>query len=464
MLGTVAHVTPWGIPCGVAKHLSYWLASVSADWDSVILADHPPPWYGPPEDTEGWPVDRCWNRSRAESLPDIQAAVESCRAKIVHWQWDPSFFPYRAILAYGEWAADTGVRTVATLHTLEDIDVFAFQNQSMLRVVDQVVVGTPGMADAWTAYAKRFHIRLARPIRVIPLPVPPVPPTPAPKATPAPLVLTWGMLGHGKGHETVLEAVKLLRQGDYPEARYLVVGRALTGEQKQHLADLEKLAATEDALELRVDWPSEQDIYALCGSAHAIALNHQWQHESSSGTVALSVASGTPVVVSVSPMFSGYEGAVRVAGDTAQAWANALADAIGQPEQFAAGRAEVLRRITGAAVAAQYEQIYSSLLVASYQDPADAAAVAEAIWGRPQPVPFQPKEVVMAGPQVELAARRKRAALAGMRVLLSQARYALEQDPNEHSRLNARDLFDAAIIMLDVFDQVEATPAEEIPA
>lgn len=358
----VGHVTPWGIPCGLAKHLSYWLRHVTRP--CFMYAEDPPNWYPTVEDW-GMDVQRIWRRGKADGLEHVQEAAMLDGLRLVHWQWDPSFFPWRTINAYGEWARRFGVRTVVTIHTLEDNPVFTYPNKALLRNADVLVVATPGMKAAWEDYAAGFHITVRHPIRVIPLPVPPLsyggagyPST----ASPGPIILTWGMLGKLKGHLPVWQAVQHLRSHGMPNARYVVAGQAITGEQKQNLDALQAEAKDSGgALEVRAGFVPELELYDLCRSVDVIVLNYQWEHQSSSGAGAISVASGTPVVTSRSPMFASCKDAVYRCGKEPEEIAAAIESVLADPSALMRGRAELLPSITGETVARQYEEAYSYL-------------------------------------------------------------------------------------------------------
>lgn len=330
----------------------------------AILAEIPPGYYGATEDWSGPPVVRCWERSKATALRNVQWQAEKQGLGILHWQYDPNFFPPKTIKAYAEWAEWHGIRTVVTVHVLVDIPVFAWTDKAICRHADQIVAGTPALRQAWQDYAQRFNIPLRRPVAQVPLPAPISFGVRPEKLGPGPVILTWGMLGHGKGHRETYEAVCRLRRGAFPDAKYLIVGQALTGEQHDNLEELQRLEARSDgALEVRNLFLDEHGLYRLCASVDAIVLNHQWQHPSSSGTVALSVMSGTPVVVSRSPMFSGYIecGAVKVAKPWARGLAAAIESVLWRPEQLVAGRRQIVPQITGYAVAMQYENLYRML-------------------------------------------------------------------------------------------------------
>ena len=360
----IGHVTTWGIHCGLAKHLSYWLPHLPPERHSVMLAEEPPHWYPPAEDWPGPAVVRCWKRGQVDVFADIKKAVDEFGVTILHLQWDPSFFPWRATMDLEELAAKRGVKIVITAHVLVEPPLWVRETNAVLRSADQVVAGTPALTEALMGRAAQFHFRPVRPIRTVPLPVPEMPPRPETRQGGGPFVLTWGLLGAGKGHVRIYHACRMLRERGHSGIRYAVMGHAVTREQEGRAAELEALIAQDgDMLSLKRGFASDAEIAEACYAASVIVLGHNWTRYSSSGTVAISVASGTPVVVSESPMFSGYveEGAVRVCDGTPEGIADAIVWAVKNHALLAAGRDLVMPRITGQAVARQYEMIYQDL-------------------------------------------------------------------------------------------------------
>lgn len=366
MSARVGHVTPWGVHCGIAKHLSYWLHYAAARRPHFVLAEYPPWWHTTTMNWNTCPSIRCWKRSQPDNLRVVQKVAIEQGVKIIHWQWDPSFFPWEAVKEHEQWARDSGIKTVVTIHTLHEDDEFTWVTKAVLAAVDMIAAGTPGLVAGLTDYAARFAIPLKSPVRYVPLAVPFRPDHVAqpPSAVEGPVILTWGFLGTGKGHMAILEAVRRLRREYAPNAVYRVIGRAMTGEQKNNVAALLRAASAEEGLlDLQERWFTDDEVAAHCRAADVIALNHVFRHQSSSGTVALSVASGTPVVVSDSPMFCGYaeSGAVKVAAPGIDGMTEALLDVLTKPDQLAAGRETMMRIIAAEAVASQYEVIYQEL-------------------------------------------------------------------------------------------------------
>lgn len=364
----IGHVTPWGVPCGIGKHLSYWIGALKRP--QIILAEHPPRWQPPAEE---WPgphvVIRCWRRGDPGGFDGVQAAAEEAGVKLLCIQYDPTFWHHRAICGLSDWAKDVGIRLVFRWHIISPGKGFIWQNKAILRAADALIVGTPAMQRVLQEFADSYHIRLNAEIAVIPLSAPSLNGIPDRPARPeGPLILTWGMLGHFKGHAETFEAVKLLRANGYPKARYVICGQAFTGEQRLNVERLSKLAAeAPELLELRLGFIAEKELLSLCQTADCIVLNHQTDHYSSSGTIVLSVASGSPVVVSNSPMFSGFSdrGLAIPTDGSAGGIAAGIQTALRESDALRARAFGASYGFSPEAIAAMNERIFSSLLEAA---------------------------------------------------------------------------------------------------
>jgi len=359
---TVGHITPWGVHCGIAKHLSYWLPKLRRP--SVIYAEDPPPWYTTRETWGTWPQERIWQRGAPGALTRIVQRAAKDGAGILHLQWDPGFFAWQDVNdAKGQLDLHE-IKLIVTAHCLVADRPWTLPNKAMLRAVDRLAVGTPAMVEAFTKYAAGFQITLRAPVAHVPLPH-------APGASglrravgdlSEAVILTWGMLGSMKGHTETLEAVRFLRGNGCPGARYIVMGRALTGEQRRNLETLREHAATDPAaLEIYEGFHTDEDIIGACRQADVIVLNHQADYASSSGTIATSVASGTPVVVSRSRMFSGYEGAVAVAEPGTEGLAKTIDAVLHRRADRDWRYFRVCARTAPSSVARAYEDIYKEL-------------------------------------------------------------------------------------------------------
>ena len=360
----IAHVTPWGIRCGVARHLSYWLALANGDNEHLILASNPPHWYGNPEDWLDIPCIRCWERAQDDALTNVWREAQTFGADVIHLQYDAQFWHWTAIGPFLEQAHRAGVPVVATAHVLHDLtENFTRANCALLESVDLLVVGTPAMREAFENYAKQFHFSMRRPVLEIPLAVPTPPTGTVAKEALGPTVVSFGFLGGHKGHDGVIEGVRQMRSRGYPDARYIVAGDAFTGEQRQTLEALrahEK--ATPGMVIARAGFMTEDEIYRLCQGADLVVFNHRLNYRSSSGTVLFGITSGTPVVVADVPMLtSGFDGVVWPVGDGPEDWSTAMVRALGAGDVRAEVQAAAAKRLAAPVVAAQYEAVYRKL-------------------------------------------------------------------------------------------------------
>lgn len=236
---------------------------------------------------------------------------------------------------------------IATLHT---VLARPTPNQSRVlegvcRAADRVVVMSA------TARRRLLEQKIADPrhVELIPHGVPPLPAGPQPpRADGAPTVLTWGLLGPGKGIELALEAVARL-----PGVRYVVAGeihpnvRRRSGE-----AYREALVARAEALGIgdRVvldgryrDLPALRELLA---GAHAVLLPYESREQVTSGVLVEALAAGRPVVATAFPhaveLLASGAGLVVPHGD-AEAMAVALKRVLFDPEAARLMTATALR-------------------------------------------------------------------------------------------------------------------------
>ncbi len=168
-----------------------------------------------------------------------------------------------------------------------------------------------------------------------------------------PTIVTWGLLGPGKGIERVIEAMPSLR--DLPgRPRYLVVGRThpkvvvAEGEAyRDGLIERARLAGVSDSVTFDDRFYNESMLAELILSAAVIAVPYDSKDEIASGVLVDAVASGRPVVATAFPhafeLLAGGAGIVVDHGDQA-AMAAALRKVITQP-RLAGSLAAEARRI-----------------------------------------------------------------------------------------------------------------------
>lgn len=122
-----------------------------------------------------------------------------------------------------------------------------------------------------------------------------------------PLLLTWGLLGPGKGVERGIEAVAILRRQGF-DVRYLIAGethpnvRAREGERyREMLVDLARERGVVDLVDFDPtyrDWPS---LRAVVRSASLVLVPYDSRDQVTSGVLVEALAGGKPVVATAFP-------------------------------------------------------------------------------------------------------------------------------------------------------------------
>jgi glycosyltransferase involved in cell wall biosynthesis len=122
-----------------------------------------------------------------------------------------------------------------------------------------------------------------------------------------PLLLTWGLIGPGKGIEWAIEAFALLKNS-HPDLRYLVAGRthpkifAQQGEQyRESLIDLTKKLGVEDRVIFDDSYRSLDQLLELLAQTSCVVLPYDSTDQITSGVLVDAIASGRPVVATNFP-------------------------------------------------------------------------------------------------------------------------------------------------------------------
>lgn len=170
-------------------------------------------------------------------------------------------------------------------------------------------------------------------ISVIPHGAPASPVIKSKKPSGPPLILTWGLIGPGKGIEWAIEAMSRLRDLD-PAPHYVVAGRThpkvleREGESyRERLQNrIDELGLT-DSVDLRADYLSDSARDDLLASASVVLLPYDSTEQVTSGVLIEAVAATRPVVATNFPhaveLLSDGAGLVVPHGDP-----NSLADAV----------------------------------------------------------------------------------------------------------------------------------------
>jgi glycosyltransferase involved in cell wall biosynthesis len=122
-----------------------------------------------------------------------------------------------------------------------------------------------------------------------------------------PTILTWGLLGPGKGIERVIDAMVSLK--DLPgQPRYLIAGRthpkvlAAEGEAyREALIEQARRLGVATSVSFDPVYRSPADVVALVQSAAVVVLPYDSKDQVTSGVLVDSIASGRPIVATAFP-------------------------------------------------------------------------------------------------------------------------------------------------------------------
>ncbi|GIF09990.1 glycosyl transferase family 1 [Actinoplanes teichomyceticus] len=283
---------------------------------------------------------------------------------------------------YGIYPGDAGAEVLPVLRTLQVPSivvlhtVLANPDQLQRAVLEQIA----DLADAVVTMTDTARRRLtknyavdARKVSVIPHGA--ASHTGAPRAGRArPHLLTWGLLGPGKGIEWALRCLALL-QDRQPAPVYTVAGRThpkvLEQQGDTYRDSLQALAAqlgVADTVRWLDAYLEPDELSRLIRSADAVLLPYDSTEQVTSGVLIEAVAAGVPVVATEFPhaveLLADGPG-LLVPHQDPEAMALALRHVLAEP-----GRAGRLAGITGGptlrwpAVAARYQALAARLLAA----------------------------------------------------------------------------------------------------
>lgn len=205
---------------------------------------------------------------------------------------------------------------------------------------------------------------------------------PAPSASRRPIVLTWGLLGPGKGIERAIEAFAGLGALD-PAPRYVIAGqthpKVLEREGETYRDSLraraEELGISAD-VEFDPGYRNPEALMDLVRSADVVLLPYDSTEQATSGVLIEAVAAGRPVVATRFPhaveLLAGGAG-LLVAHQDVPAMTDALRAALSQPalaESMTQACGRIAPGLAWSSVATSYRALAESLLDA----PVTAAA------------------------------------------------------------------------------------------
>jgi glycosyltransferase involved in cell wall biosynthesis len=243
--------------------------------------------------------------------------------------------------------------------------------ERVLAAADAVVTMTP------TARRRLLHGYPVDPARVSLIPHGAADNRHPPAERPArPTILTWGLLGPGKGIEWVIDALAELRDLN-PEPRYLVVGEThpkvveRCGESYRHgLIDRAARRGVGHLVEFDDRYLSIPALGRLVAQADVVILPYDSREQVTSGVLVEALASGKPVIATGFPhaveMLGGGTGLIVPHGDAA-AMAAALRRVLTEPglaARLGAQAAALAPQLLWPAVADCYRTLAAELVEA----------------------------------------------------------------------------------------------------
>ncbi len=155
-----------------------------------------------------------------------------------------------------------------------------------------------------------------------------------------PTILTWGLLGPGKGIERGIDAVARLRQrGD--EVNYVIAGqthpKVLAGEgekYRQFLVDYARSLGVADQVQFDPEYRTWASLRSLVRSADIVLIPYDTRDQVSSGVLVEALASGKPIIATAFPhaieLLSNGAGVLVPHGDS-DAMANEINSILSSP-------------------------------------------------------------------------------------------------------------------------------------
>jgi glycosyltransferase involved in cell wall biosynthesis len=298
------------------------------------------------------------------SIDETVSALNSCDVAVIQHEYglyggpdgddvlkvlDGLYVPSIAIL-----------HTVLQAPTVHQVEVL----NAVIASVDLAVVMTEGASTTLTRLHKLGDTR----VQVIPHGAVSNTAANEPRATTKPRILTWGLIGPGKGIEWVIDAMPRLRDlALKPE--YVIAGQthpkvlANDGDGYRHSL-IRRVAANGVGDMVRFD-DSYRDLASLnqlIGSADVVLLPYDSKDQATSGVLVDAVAAGRPVIATAFPHaveLLATGAGITVAHQDTAALARALRRVLTDPELAAAmaHQARVLAaELSWGAVAAQFQR------------------------------------------------------------------------------------------------------------
>jgi glycosyltransferase involved in cell wall biosynthesis len=276
------------------------------------------------------------------------------------------------------------VPSVVVLHTV--LSTPTPRQQALLEAIAATASAVVLMTDtARSRLLRRYAVDPGK-VEVIPHGTAGHTDVPAPRTRGSHL-LTWGLLGPGKGVEWALRAVALLQDLD-PPLRFTIAGqthpKVLARDGDAYRTGLHRLGAQlgiAHAVDHLPRYHDEDTLRTLIGSADVVVLPYDSLEQVTSGVLTEAVAAGIPVVATAFPhaveLLSDGRGLLVPHQDPA-ALAAAIRRVITDPGLAARLSRPRTAATNGSAVAARYEALAAGLIAAAAIDERRAARPAAA--------------------------------------------------------------------------------------
>ncbi|MCR8669942.1 glycosyltransferase [Agrococcus sp. HG114] len=264
------------------------------------------------------------------------------------------------------------VPSVVVLHTVLRSPT-ASQRAVLERVcalADAVVVMTAAARDV---LASGYAVQQEK-VTVIPHGIAPWTSASAPRPRDGTRVLTWGLIGPGKGLEWGIRAIADVRRS-IPDAEYRILGQthpkvlAHEGERyRERLVALVDELGLHEAVSLEAEYATGPRLAAAVAAADAVLLPYESRVQVTSGVLVEALAAGAPVVATAFPhaleLLGGGAGIV-VPHDDPAAIARALTTVLGDralAERMGAAASRRAGSMSWSNVAARYRRLADRVL------------------------------------------------------------------------------------------------------
>ncbi len=354
--------------CGLATFttaLGTALEALGADVSLVRVVDRP----GEPSTSNLRSVG-VLSATDPRSIERATSALNSCDVAIIQHEYG----------LYGGRDGDDVLRvldglfvpSIAILHTVlqrptpHQVEVL----NAVIAAVDVAVVMTKGAAETLT----RLHELGDTTIEVIPHGATVGSNANVQREASRPTILTWGLLGPGKGVEWVIDAMVRLRDM-VPKPRYIVAGqthpKVLASEGDRYRESLQRRVEANDVTDMVEFDNSYRDLASLSrliSRADVVVLPYDSTDQATSGVLVDAIAAGRPVIATAFPHAQellATGAGFTVAHQDPVALAHALRRVLGEPTLAAAMAVEARALATGLswrAVAAQFQGVTRRLL------------------------------------------------------------------------------------------------------